>query len=1035
MANEDVDFTVQFDMRGTLMSMQQTAYNADGQVQKVTTHQLLVDMADAKLFNLVQQKITASGLMVNDGTVLNGQGLLGVSATDLTTTGSVTEYQNFNAAGLAERTVTRVTKPDDRNPGRTTVDELSWSRSYEKRDSLLESKVSGTAQSGSKGGQFKDATSYSQYDAHGNKVLVVEGNELQDSKFKVRQMLYAADGSLLRLQHSEVAKSGEADALTQVKNHLNQVRSGQAVAGRVQQESIQISSNGAYVGDVTVDRGETLPEEHWLYRTSIKDQHFNSGIERTDTQKHTVRSGDTLQSLAQLYYGNVDYWYLIATANGISQSSAQGGPDSQLIEGTTLDIPQRANSFNAHNSFKPMDLQQIIGDTTPNVPYLPPPPPVGCNAMAMVVMIAITVIATIATAGAAAAAMGGQAFTMALGASALTGGVAGGAGIAAAAAGGFVGSVAGQLAGKAMGIVDSFSLKNALASGLTAGATAGMGSMMGVGTAATTVNGAKAAVSSFVSFAKDATHATLNIYGKMAMAASTVGLSVAANKLVGNNQASFQWRNVVIGAVSAGLMDKAGISNTKSVFENFNEGAGLISGFMEGVAGAAIGYGVSKVLYNEGSWNFRNVAIDAFGNAVGNSIVAKLGSKSTAQNEKQANDRGDAAYERARAQGKSPREAELIATREVLATLPSGTRSQINLSESDDVLGVSYLRGDKSKGGLTLTNANAGTSHREVVSWISDEGLWGNNDALNLAMRSLDKRAAVYSHDNIQKLGQQAFAEGEYRGIASTLRTSSRTYNVDLDGLSGGAALGIRAGITKGIRVQTGIKGFSYGDAVHDSKVRVNTYLNEIPAIPDKYRLPNGASVEALEHNARSAINARNGLLDSSRSQLSPDGLKYSESLKKQGLSFEALLEKSLNNPARTNFTYEQHLRAITESSGRSNPLVTNSARTVVALDKVGKASLVTGVALDSYSLGTEINTSLETGNWGNTYQESARIGGAWTGAWVGAKAGAAVGAGFGSFIPVVGTTAGALVGGVAGGIYGYVKGGEIGTSIYNWWN
>jgi len=171
---------------------------------------------------------------------------------------------------------------------------------------------------------------------------------------------------------------------------------------------------------------------------------------------------------------------------------------------------------------------------------------------------------------------------------------------------------------------------------------------------------------------------------------------------------------------------------------------------------------------------------DAFGNALGNSIVAKLGSKSTAQNEKQANDRGDAAYERARAQGKSPREAELIATREVLATLPSGTRSQININESDDVLGVSYLRGDKSKGGLTLTNANAGTSHREVVSWISDEGLWGNNDALNLAMRSLDKRAAVYSHDNIQKLGQQAFAEGEHRGVISASRVGSRTYDIDL---------------------------------------------------------------------------------------------------------------------------------------------------------------------------------------------------------------------------------------------------------------
>lgn len=193
-------------------------------------------------------------------------------------------------------------------------------------------------------------------------------------------------------------------------------------------------------------------------------------------------------------------------------------------------------------------------------------------------------------------------------------------GIAAAAVGGFVGSAAGQLAGKAMGVVDSFSLKNAFASGLTAGATAGMGSWMGVGSAGTTVNGARTAATPFVEFVGDATKATLNTYGKIAMAASVAGISVAANKLAGN-QASFQWRNVVTGAVTAGLMDKAGLSNPNSVFERFNEGAGVVSGFMDGIAGATIGYGVSKGLYNEGSWNFRNVATDSFGNAVGNSIV------------------------------------------------------------------------------------------------------------------------------------------------------------------------------------------------------------------------------------------------------------------------------------------------------------------------------------------------------------------------------------------------------------------------------
>jgi|GEM_PF-3857053 len=52
-----------------------------------------------------------------------------------------------------------------------------------------------------------------------------------------------------------------------------------------------------------------------------------------------------------------------------------------------------------------------------SLPYIPPPPRAGCNAVAMVVMIAITVVATVATAGAAAAAMssaGLSSFSMAL---------------------------------------------------------------------------------------------------------------------------------------------------------------------------------------------------------------------------------------------------------------------------------------------------------------------------------------------------------------------------------------------------------------------------------------------------------------------------------------------------------------------------------------------------------------------------------------------------------------------------------------------
>src|SRR5690606_16942445 len=76
---------------------------------------------------------------------------------------------------------------------------------------------------------------------------------------------------------------------------------------------------------------------------------------------HTVGSGDTMQALAQLYYGDSRLWYRIAEANSLSSNY-------ELHPGQVLKIPGTEASGNAANTFKPYDPSEVVGSTTPHVP-------------------------------------------------------------------------------------------------------------------------------------------------------------------------------------------------------------------------------------------------------------------------------------------------------------------------------------------------------------------------------------------------------------------------------------------------------------------------------------------------------------------------------------------------------------------------------------------------------------------------------------------------------------------------------------------
>jgi hypothetical protein len=232
-------------------------------------------------------------------------------------------------------------------------------------------------------------------------------------------------------------------------------------------------------------------------------------------------------------------------------------------------------------------------------------------------------------------------------------------------------------------------------------------------------------------------------------------------------------------------------------------------------------------------------------------------------------------------------------------------------------------------------------------------------------------------------------------------------------------------------------------DALGDSRIRLNYYNARVTELPETYRLGPDATVEQLRQNAEAASGERNTILDETRTRISQQGLDFSQDLKAKGITFDQVVDRYArrlgedpNSPGIDTY------RNIIEASGKSNATVTNVAKALVGvengLNMVAKPLAVVGAGLDGYSLGTEINQSINTGNWQNTGREAARITGGWTGAWTGAEAGASGGAALGLFagpFAPIAVPALSLIGGLGGGIVGYWLGGKAGQNVYNYAN
>jgi len=279
------------------------------------------------------------------------------------------------------------------------------------------------------------------------------------------------------------------------------------------------------------------------------DQNFqpiNDSFPARTATVHIVQANETLQSIALSMYGDSQYWYVIADANGLT------GND-QLVFGFRLTVPNIvANTRNNADTFRPYDVEAALGKTDPTLPPPPPPPKgKGCGAVATILVVAVAIVATVFTAGAAASALataaggGVTGGVFAAGTAALTGslavtGVSAAAataiGIGAAVIGGALGSAISQGVAIAAGLQKGFDFKGVALAAIGAGVTAGIGAALG---------GSSKVVEAISKFAKGNPYTFAALNGA-ASRALTQGIAVATNL-----QKSFSWKQVAVSAIAA----------------------------------------------------------------------------------------------------------------------------------------------------------------------------------------------------------------------------------------------------------------------------------------------------------------------------------------------------------------------------------------------------------------------------------------------------------------------------------------------------
>jgi YD repeat-containing protein len=368
-------------------------------------------------------------------------------------------------------------------------------------------------------------------------------------------------------------------------------------AGHVQR---QLVANGEVLGrygEVVNDKEPKSNDGTPVYTTaadfSFGFQPTGGDIKDAAPSSHVVGAGDTLQSIAQMSYGDSRLWYVVAEANGLA-----GNQD--LRAGQVLKIPATESSANAADTFRPYDPSKVVGDTSP---FLPAPAAHGggCGGIGQI-LTAIVVIAVVVVTqqyelieqGVAAVEAAGEVAASAVSDEILAsvGAATSGGSFTAGAIAGAAGSLSGQLVGNALGIQDGFSFRQMALSALSGGIGGGLSGIDFSGSALGNAI-ARAAIGNTL----------------------TQGIGVVTGL-----QKRFDWKSVAASAAGTAVGEVVG--GALSLPQNgqrpsgMSQSAYVANSFVKGFAA-----GTTAALMHGGRVSVQQVATDAFGNAIGQGLA------------------------------------------------------------------------------------------------------------------------------------------------------------------------------------------------------------------------------------------------------------------------------------------------------------------------------------------------------------------------------------------------------------------------------